>query len=57
MFDFNSKCCEKDTYIVYLIKKDRAVSNRDLEILNIHSCDILTDFSYQLWDYKHVTYY
>lgn len=57
VFDFNSKCCEKDTYIVYLIKKDRAVSNRDLEILNIHSCDILTDFSYQLWDYKHVTYY
>ncbi|WUR02347.1 Rab GDP-dissociation inhibitor [Vairimorpha necatrix] len=56
VIDSNSKCCAKGTYIIYLIKEDKPVTNRDIEILNIHDCDIITDFAYQIYDYTHVEY-
>lgn len=56
IIDSNSKCCKKETYIFYLIKDDKEITERDLEMLDIHECDILIDISFELWDYEHVLY-
>ncbi|KAK6090822.1 hypothetical protein P3W45_000067 [Vairimorpha bombi] len=56
IIDSNSKCCKKGTYIFYLIKDDKEITDRDLEMLDIHECDILIDVSFELWDYKHIMY-
>lgn len=56
MIDSNSQCCKKGTFLLYIVKNDSEISDRDLKILNIHECHILTDISFQIWDYKHILY-
>ncbi|KAF9764552.1 Rab GDP dissociation inhibitor alpha [Nosema granulosis] len=46
--DSSSRCCREGTFVIYLLKNDSKVDDRDLKLLKIHKCNVISDVSFQI---------